>query len=63
MRLEQEIIMQGKANDQIISEMTDIKQDILNLSRIGTFLSSKKVYKSLSSARESSRTQRKQQFT
>ena len=37
MRLEQEIIAQGKANDQIIAEMADIKQDILNLSRIGTF--------------------------
>ena len=37
MRLEQEIIAQGKANDQIIAEMADIKQDILNLSRIGRF--------------------------
>ena len=35
-RLEQEIISQGKQNDEIIGEMADLKQAILSLSRTGT---------------------------
>ena len=34
-RLEEELIKQGKQNDMIIGEMADLKQDILTLSRTG----------------------------
>ena len=61
-RLEQEIISQGKQNDEIIGEMADLKQAILSLSRTGTefFIESRKPF---FSSRKSTRTERKQHIT